>query len=159
MPRGKAVIYGPSRHPFVARRWCPPHQIWRPLAITRLFAADRRAGDMAPRRLSPTARLRASIGMRHSVHVMPAHPSTTVRTWNNFIDGHWVPSRSGRHVENRNPADTSDLIGLFQESTPEDATDALMAAKRAYPAWRLTPAPRRAEILFRAAEILAQRKE
>jgi alpha-ketoglutaric semialdehyde dehydrogenase len=84
---------------------------------------------------------------------MPTH------TFNNFIAGEWMPSQSGQVFENRSPADTADLIGLFQESTPGDADVALAAARAAYPAWRLTPAPKRAEILFRAAEILAQRKE
>jgi aldehyde dehydrogenase (NAD+) len=90
---------------------------------------------------------------------MPVHQSATVRTWNNFIDGQWVPSRSGRRFENRNPADRDDLIGVFQESTPEDAADALTAAQRAYASWRLVPAPKRAEILLRAAQIMAERKE
>ena len=97
--------------------------------------------------------------MRHSVQDMPAHQSSAVQTWNNFINGEWVPSRSGRQFENRNPADRDDLIGLFQESTPEDAADALAAANRACPLWRQVPAPRRAEILLRAARILAERKE
>ncbi|MSO46426.1 MAG: aldehyde dehydrogenase family protein [Acidobacteria bacterium] len=80
-------------------------------------------------------------------------------TFNNYIDGRWVPSRSGKVFENRNPADQRDLIGLFQESTPEDASDAIAAATRAYLSWRLVPAPRRAEILFRAAQMIADRKE
>ena len=80
-------------------------------------------------------------------------------TYNNFIDGEWIPSRSGQVFENRNPADRDDLIGLFPESTPADAEAAIAAAGRAYAAWRLVPAPRRAEILFRAAQIIADRKE
>ena len=80
-------------------------------------------------------------------------------TFNNYIDGRWVPSRSGKVFENRNPADQRDLVGLFQESTSEDASDAIAAAVRAYRSWRLVPAPRRAEILFRAAQIIADRKE
>ena len=84
---------------------------------------------------------------------MPTH------TYQNHIDGQWVASRSGRVFENRNPADRDDLIGVFQESTPEDAEDALAAARRAYATWRLVPAPKRAEILFRAAQIITERKE
>jgi aldehyde dehydrogenase (NAD+) len=82
-----------------------------------------------------------------------------METFNNFIDGRWTPARAGRRFENRNPADHRDLIGMFQQSTPDDAADAVTAARRAYPSWRLVPAPRRAEILFRAAELLAERKE
>src|SRR5688572_14328815 len=80
-------------------------------------------------------------------------------TYNNFIGGAWIASQSGQLFENRNPADRDDLIGVFQESVPADADDAIAAAKRAYAGWRLVPAPRRAEILFRAAQIIAERKE
>ncbi|OFW39261.1 MAG: aldehyde dehydrogenase [Acidobacteria bacterium RIFCSPLOWO2_12_FULL_67_14] len=80
-------------------------------------------------------------------------------TFQNCIGGRWVPSRSGKLFDNRNPADRDDLIGRFQESTPEDAADAVAAARRAYESWRLVPAPRRAEILFRAAQLIAERKE
>src|SRR4030095_833492 len=97
--------------------------------------------------------LRRRCTIRHSVHVMPTNAQTAVRMWDNFIDGVWVRSRSGRTFENRNPADRDDLIGLFQDSTPEDADAALEAAARAYESWRLVPAPRRAELLFRAAQI------
>jgi len=77
----------------------------------------------------------------------------------NFINGEWVESRSGKAYENRNPANTDELIGMFVSSTDEDVDAAVDAAKQAYKTWRLVPAPKRAEILFRAAEILLQRKE
>src|SRR5438093_12337956 len=48
---------------------------------------------------------------------------------------------------------------MFASSTAEDADAAVDAAKEAYKSWRLVPAPKRAEILFRAAELLVQRKE
>jgi aldehyde dehydrogenase (NAD+) len=80
-------------------------------------------------------------------------------TYSNYVDGRWLPSRAGRTFENRNPADRDELVGVFQASTPEDAADAVRAAARAYASWRLVPAPRRAEILFRAAALIAARKE
>ena len=80
-------------------------------------------------------------------------------TYSNFVDGKWVPSASGDTLENRNPANTSDLIGLFPDSTTRDAEAAIAAAKRAYETWRLVPAPKRAEILFKAAQLIAARKE
>jgi acyl-CoA reductase-like NAD-dependent aldehyde dehydrogenase len=79
--------------------------------------------------------------------------------YHNFIDGSWVPSVSGDLFENRNPANTDDLVGVFQQSTRQDVERAIDAARRAYEPWRLVPAPRRAEILFRAAQLLADRKE
>jgi acyl-CoA reductase-like NAD-dependent aldehyde dehydrogenase len=80
-------------------------------------------------------------------------------TYHNFIDGLWVPSGSNDLFENRNPANTGDLIGVFQKSTRQDVEHAIDAARRAYEHWRLVPAPRRAEILFRAAQLIAERKE
>src|SRR5437764_15196159 len=80
-------------------------------------------------------------------------------TYENFIDGRWVPSASGRTFENRNPANTGDLIGLFQQSNEDDVKTAIAAAARAYERWRLVPAPLRAEVLFKAAQIIAARKE
>jgi acyl-CoA reductase-like NAD-dependent aldehyde dehydrogenase len=90
---------------------------------------------------------------------MPTPVQPKVQTFNNFIDGDWIPSRTGKIFENRNPADQDDLIGVFQESSVDDAQAALAAAERAYDHWRLVPAPKRAEILFRAAELIVERKE
>src|SRR5246127_3387549 len=80
-------------------------------------------------------------------------------TYKNFIRGEWVAPRSGKTRENRNPANVDELIGVFPLSAQEDVNAAVSAAKEAYKTWRLVPAPKRAEILFRAAEILVQRKE
>jgi len=85
--------------------------------------------------------------------------STQTRVFKNFIDGEWVESSTGETFENRNPADTRDLVGIFQKSNKADVNAAVAAAKRAFAKWRLVPAPRRAEIVFRAAEILIERKE
>jgi alpha-ketoglutaric semialdehyde dehydrogenase len=86
-------------------------------------------------------------------------PTASATTYNNYVNGRWVPSSSGRTFENRNPADTSDLIGVFQQSDAADVDAAIAAAARAYEQWRLVPAPLRAEILFRAAQIIVDRKE
>jgi acyl-CoA reductase-like NAD-dependent aldehyde dehydrogenase len=77
----------------------------------------------------------------------------------NFIDGAWIPSASGRTFENRNPANTDDLIGVFQQSNVADVDAAVSAGAKAYEQWRLVPAPIRAEMLFKAAQIIAARKE
>jgi aldehyde dehydrogenase (NAD+) len=77
----------------------------------------------------------------------------------NFIAGEWRPAASGRTFENRNPADRDDLIGTFAESGPEDVERAVDAAREAFSRWRAMPAPKRGEILFRAAEILVRRKD
>jgi alpha-ketoglutaric semialdehyde dehydrogenase len=80
-------------------------------------------------------------------------------TYYNYIDGAWSPSVSGDVFENRNPARTDDLVGLFQKSSSADVARAVDAARLAYERWRLVPAPRRAELLFHAAQLLADRKE
>src|SRR6202035_1884149 len=85
--------------------------------------------------------------------------NTTTRVVKNFIDGEWVESSTGETFEDRNPADTRDVVGVFQKSAKADVDAAVDAAKRAFTKWRLVPAPRRAEIVFRAAEILIGRKE
>lgn len=77
----------------------------------------------------------------------------------NFIGGEWRPAQSGATLENRNPADTSELIGTFADSSAADAELAIAAARRAFDQWRLFPAPKRAELLFKAAQIIASRKE
>ncbi len=77
----------------------------------------------------------------------------------NFINGEWVAAKGGQRMENRNPANTDELIGLFPSSGVEDVNAAVDAAKTAYRKWRLTPAPKRGEILFRVAELLVRGKK
>jgi aldehyde dehydrogenase (NAD+) len=79
-------------------------------------------------------------------------------TRKNYIGGRWVGAHSGKVMESVNPA-TGEVLGLVPESGPEDVEEAVRAAAGAFPAWRKVPAPRRAEILFRVAELLGQRKE
>jgi len=70
----------------------------------------------------------------------------------NLIAGRWV---DGPHrFDDRNPADTRDLVGQFVHGTPADMTAAVEAAHAAYPTWAMMPAPARGCYLFKAAEIL-----
>jgi alpha-ketoglutaric semialdehyde dehydrogenase len=85
--------------------------------------------------------------------------SATTTTYHNFIDGAWVPSVSGDLFEDRNPANSDEVVGVFQKSTAADVADAIDAARLAYERWRLVPAPKRAKLLFRAAQLIADRKE
>jgi acyl-CoA reductase-like NAD-dependent aldehyde dehydrogenase len=77
----------------------------------------------------------------------------------NLIGGKWTAARNGKIFENRNPADTGDLVGTFPASGAQDVDEAVNAAKQAFQSWRLVPAPKRAEILYRTGELLSQRKE
>ncbi|HEX8287271.1 MAG TPA: aldehyde dehydrogenase family protein [Pyrinomonadaceae bacterium] len=88
-----------------------------------------------------------------------AKKTTKTAVYNNYIGGEWTPSASGEYFENINPADTNDVVGRFADSNEEDVNRAVEAAKSAATRWRRTPAPKRAEILFRLARILEQNKE
>ncbi len=81
------------------------------------------------------------------------------KIFKNYINGEWVPSASGRTYDNVNPACRGELVGVFQKSNQQDVADAIEAATDAYKTWRLTPPPKRGEILFRAARLLGERKE
>ncbi|MBI2818393.1 MAG: aldehyde dehydrogenase family protein [Acidobacteria bacterium] len=77
----------------------------------------------------------------------------------NFINGEWVDAASGAAFEDRNPSDQCQVVAVFPRSDASDVAQAMEAAAAAFPRWRLTPAPRRAEILFRAAQRLEERKD
>jgi len=82
-----------------------------------------------------------------------------METIKNYIRGAWVNSRSGKTFPSINPANTDETVGIVSKSGREDIDDAVKAAREAYEGWRLTPAPRRGEILFRVAELLVRNKE
>jgi len=81
------------------------------------------------------------------------------KTFQNWIGGQWVAPTSGAHFENRNPADTRDLIGKFPLSNAADVAAAVASAKRGFEQWRRTPAPARGDVLRRVGEIMVARKE
>lgn len=80
--------------------------------------------------------------------------------FNNFINGTWKESKSGKFFENRNPAKwNEDLIGLFPLSTEEDINEAISSAKNAFDKWRLIPAPKRGDVLKRVGDIMTEKKD
>jgi acyl-CoA reductase-like NAD-dependent aldehyde dehydrogenase len=81
------------------------------------------------------------------------------RTYQLFIAGEWVDSVSGETFESLNPADRRDVVGRFQAGTAADVAMAVKAAEMALPRWKATPAPKRGEILYRYAALLAKHKE
>ena len=84
--------------------------------------------------------------------------ATTLRQSQNFIGGEWVDAASGETFESTSPAD-GELIGVFPKSGVEDVDRAVAAAKEAYEDWRLVPAPKRGEILYRFAQLLVEHKD
>lgn len=72
-------------------------------------------------------------------------------TFRNYVDGQWV---DGPTFENRNPANTDEVVGLFVKGSPADMEHATEAAAAAFPAWSALPGPARGNYLFKVAEIL-----
>jgi len=84
---------------------------------------------------------------------------SSTKTYQNYIGGEWIKSSSGEYFDNVNPADTTDIVGRFPKSNADDVNRAVEAAKNAATKWRRTPAPKRAELLFRLGEILRDNKK
>lgn len=81
------------------------------------------------------------------------------KTFQNFIAGEWVTSTTGRTFENRNPARSSEVVGLFPHSGTEDIDRAVVSAQRGYDIWSRTPAPARGDVLRRAGDLMSARKD
>lgn len=80
-------------------------------------------------------------------------------TFKNFIAGQWVEPSTGAYFENRNPADTRDVVGQFPRSGADDVARAVASAQRGFAMWSRTPAPLRGDILRRVGDLLTTRKE
>ena len=76
----------------------------------------------------------------------------------NYIGGQWVPAKSGKTRANINPA-TGEHLGDFPDSGADDVAAAVSAARAAFDAWRLMPAPKRGELLYRLGALIASKKE
>ena len=78
-------------------------------------------------------------------------------TFANYIDGAWV--KSAAVFENRNPANTGELVGCFVKGQAQDVEEAAAAAAADLPGWSTMSGPARGNILYRAADILDKRFE
>jgi aldehyde dehydrogenase (NAD+) len=79
------------------------------------------------------------------------------KAFQNYIDGEWVAAASGETFESTSPA-TGEAIGTFPKSGAADVDRAVAAARAAYERWRLVPAPKRGEMIFRFAQLLIDQK-
>jgi aldehyde dehydrogenase (NAD+) len=77
----------------------------------------------------------------------------------NFIDGDWVEGAEGATFQSINPANSAEVVGIISRAGKPDVDRAVQAARAAWQIWRLMPAPKRGEILFRAGEMLLRRKQ
>ena len=80
------------------------------------------------------------------------------RVFGNYIGGEWVDAAGGETFESLNPA-TGELLGAFPRSGATDVDRAVAAAKAAWEDWRLVPAPKRGDVLFRFARLLEGEKD
>lgn len=74
----------------------------------------------------------------------------------NIIDGKEV--FTDKKTKSYNPGNKDEVVGIFQKSGKEDAEKAILAAEKAFESWRFVPAKERAEYLFKASEIIKQRR-
>ncbi|HEU4699523.1 MAG TPA: aldehyde dehydrogenase family protein [Gemmatimonadales bacterium] len=81
------------------------------------------------------------------------------KNFRNFIGGQWVAPSTGKYFDNRNPADTEDLIGRFPDSDAADVQRAVESARRGFELWSQTPAPLRGDVLRRVGDLLVARKD
>jgi alpha-ketoglutaric semialdehyde dehydrogenase len=74
----------------------------------------------------------------------------------NYINGEWA---DGSTFENRNPANTDEVVGLFVKGSANDVAAATDAAQRAFAGWSALPGPARGNYLYKVADILDRRFE
>lgn len=84
--------------------------------------------------------------------------SAVTETYGTYIAGSW--RRSDTAIENRNPANLADLIGVYAQASAEDVDDAVAAAKAGSEAWGATGLEARAGVLDAVGrELMARSKE
>src|ERR671933_357608 len=74
--------------------------------------------------------------------------ATGTKSYQNYIGGVWTDARGGETLENRNPANPSDVIGLFPRSTAEDVAAAVQAAQAAQALGEVYPSANPATMLY-----------
>ena len=81
------------------------------------------------------------------------------KTYLNLINGKWIKSGSGKTFADINPANSGEVVGFFQESTPSDLEKAVSSAATAFDKWRLSSLAEREQIFRKAAVIMEEKKE
>ena len=76
----------------------------------------------------------------------------------NYINGRWVAPSTGRYFNSINPAHSSQVVAQVPKSGATDVDKAVKAAKKAFEKWRLVPAPKRGELLYKVAQMLEEQK-
>jgi 1-pyrroline-5-carboxylate dehydrogenase len=66
--------------------------------------------------------------------------------------------KTGVTLDSINPAQRAQVVGKFHKATKELANQAVETAHEAFQTWRIVPAQERAQLIFRVAELMRQRK-
>jgi alpha-ketoglutaric semialdehyde dehydrogenase len=74
----------------------------------------------------------------------------------NLINGEWV---AGEGVNNINPSNLGDVVGVYARATKDDTLAAIAAAKAAFPAWSRSGIMERWQVLSKTAHEIFARKE
>ncbi|GAA3067503.1 aldehyde dehydrogenase family protein [Rhizobium viscosum] len=77
--------------------------------------------------------------------------------YKNLIAGEWVAGEDA--IENINPSNTKDVVGLYARASFSDATTAIAGAKQAFPAWSRSGILERHAILKKTSDEIMARKE
>ncbi|MBM7552363.1 L-glutamate gamma-semialdehyde dehydrogenase [Thalassobacillus pellis] len=78
------------------------------------------------------------------------------KTYDLVVDGERI--RTDEKIVSTNPANTKQVVGNVSKANQEIAEKAVQAADKAFKSWKKWDASARAEILFRAANIVRRRK-
>src|SRR5436190_22970795 len=78
------------------------------------------------------------------------------REYGLVIGGHRI--RTADKIQSLNPARPSQMVGIHQKAGKEHVGPAMQAALTSFESWSRTPLQKRVDLLFRAAELLRERK-
>lgn len=76
-----------------------------------------------------------------------------------YVAGEWISSRDGQFEADVNPSDATQVLAQVPQGTPDVVKQAAQAAHDAFVSWRKKTGSERAEILYRAANALAERRQ
>ena len=97
-----------------------------------------------------------------SVFSKPQPPRQPVNPYTvegrNYINGEFVAHRAGDEYPNINPA-TGETLGLFPQTTPTEVSDVYGTARTAFNTWKTKSRTERAEVLYRVAKLIEERRD
>src|SRR3989338_2406622 len=82
-----------------------------------------------------------------------------MKAYHQYINGKWTPSTNTNRFQTLNPAKKSEVLATFSQGTREDVEHAVLAAEKALPSWKNTPAPKRGELVLEISRLLKKNKQ